>query len=1045
MTLSPGALFGRYVVQRLLGEGGMGEVYLAEDPSLGRKVALKVLAPGLGLSPKERDRLRREARAASALNHPGILTIYDAGEEDGVPYIASEYVEGFTLRTLLHQGPLPLRRAVDVAVQAAAALGAASRTGLVHRDVKPENLMLRPDGLVKVLDFGLAQPGDEAGAMDRTNPRGLLGTLRYMSPEQARGEDVDTRSDVFSLAVVLYEMVAGKAPFQGRGTTETLVAILSEDPVPVSRAAGQELPPLLERILEKALAKSRRKRFPTPDALHTELRKLARELETQAGEDEPPLHLEDSSDGRDTEPTREMVVSPLAQGVHNLPASVTSFVARPSEGAVVESLLRRDGVRLLTLTGPGGTGKTRLALQAAENLLAEFPGGVYFVPLAALSSADMVVPALAQALSLKESATTSAGAAVRDHLRRRRALIVFDNMEHLVAAASEVAALLADAPGVKVLVTSREALRVAGEHEYPVPPLAVPDPDRLPAVEDLGRFSSVALFLARAQAVNPGFRLDRTNAMAVARICARLEGLPLALELAAAKLRVLSPEEVLSRLDSRLRLLTGGGRDLPLRQQTMRGALEWGYNLLAPSDQALFSRLSVFASGFGIASAAAMLGENEDDILDGVTSLADKSLLVKSRGASGEMRFAMLETVREFGLEKLAGSGQEKRVRQAHAAHFRTLAEGARESLAGEDQPAWLSRLEDERGNLRSAIAFSASENDAETALSLVASLFWFWYLRGHYREGRTLLDRVLARFPDAPEATRLPALLSSGSLAFLTCDYGRAEMLLAEAAELARALSDKTALASALRYLGSLSRERGDVERALALHEESGTLSEEQGDVRGAARARNLWAFASWIAGHFPAAEAASMDTLQAFRKLGDREGITWSLLNLAACALLSGDAQRGAGLAAEALSNAEEAGYREGDAWAKELLGRTALARRDVRRAGEQLAQSLETHFSLGDLWRTASALEALAQARLLGGRPRDAAKLLGVARNVRTTIGAPVPLVERESFEATTSALREELGGPTFEALVTSGGSQPTARGIAEALELASTSTS
>ncbi|MGH2530939.1 MAG: ATP-binding protein [Thermomicrobiales bacterium] len=450
-----------------------------------------------------------------------------------------------------------------------------------------------------------------------------------------------------------------------------------------------------------------------------------------------------------------------------LPAPVTPLVGRERETKDVQDLLLRDGVRMVTLTGPGGVGKTRLALDVATALESEF-GGVGFVSLAPIRAVDLVPSAIARSLGIRESGTQPLDERLRARLRDAHLLLLLDNFEHVEDAAPLIAELLVACPRIRALVTSRAPLRVSGEHEYPVPPLRVPETPVRPAVADLARTEAVTLFCQRARAVRPDFVLHEANAAVVAEICRRLDGLPLAIELAAVHIKVLSPRDLLTRLTNRLQILVGGSRDLPARLQTMRDAIAWSYDLLSPEEQALFRRLSIFVGGCTLDAAKWVMAEggkrkadateaegrgrkaesddgsaavrrppSASDVLDGIASLVDKSLLRRTDQDEGEPRFEMLETIREYGVDQLAASGEETTARARHTAWYLALAERAEPELTGPEQISWLERLECEHANLRGALAWLSEGERAEQALRLAGALSHFWAVHGHWAEGR--------------------------------------------------------------------------------------------------------------------------------------------------------------------------------------------------------------------------------------------------------------------------------------------------------------------
>ena len=651
---------GAYEVLSLIGRGGMGEVYLAHDTRLGRKVAVKLLRPGLTSNRDAVRRFEQEARAVSSLNHPNIVTIYEIGDMLERRFIAMELVEGQSLAAMAGR-PADVATLARIGAQLARALSVTHAAGLVHRDIKPENVIVRNDGYVKVLDFGLARlavrPTVTSAGDTGTNPDLILGTPRYMSPEQARGRIATSASDVFSLGVVLYELATGTHPFESDSTLGILHAITTEA-VRSPRELLPGMPPLLERLLMSMLAKTESER-PTAAEVEAELAQLA------SGQREPRVPAPTTGSTR--------------RRSHNLPPQRTALLGRTGELARIEELIADGGVRLLTLTGPGGTGKTRLAIQAAENLAPRFEGGLAFVNLAPLADAALVASAVARAFDVRESGDLSLESAIAEHLRSRGATLLFlDNFEQVSDAATLIQHLLDGCPALTVLVTSRQGLHIYGEQEFPVPPLPLPAPGALFSPSTLMDCASVALFVQRAAAGRPDFTLTPKNAGAVVEICFRLDGLPLAIELAAARVKILPPAELLARIERPLELLTGGARDLPERQQTLRQAIKWSYDLLSPAEQKLFRRLSVFAGGCTLEAAEAVCNTLEDlgvDVLDGVTSLVDNSLLVQRASEERELRFLMLETFREYGREQLIATGEADATARAHAAYMLVLAE----------------------------------------------------------------------------------------------------------------------------------------------------------------------------------------------------------------------------------------------------------------------------------------------------------------------------------------------------------------------------------
>jgi predicted ATPase len=489
---------------------------------------------------------------------------------------------------------------------------------------------------------------------------------------------------------------------------------------------------------------------------------------------------------------------------HNLPAQLTPLIGRVQEVAAACTLLRRPEVRLATFTGTGGIGKTRLALQIAEELLDVFADGVYFVSLAPLSDPELVLPTLTQTLGLKEMGNQSLLDLLKAYLRNKHLLLFLDNFEQVVTTAPLLVELLRTCPYLKILVTSRTLLRVSGEHEFTVSPLAVPDLSQLPVPEALSQYAAVALFLQRAQALRPDFRMTSANAPTIAEICVRLDGLPLALELAAARIKLFSPQALLIRLGQRLQVLTSGTRDAPARQQTLRNTIEWSYNLLDASERRLFRQISVFVGGCTLHAVEAVcvaLGDEAGAVLNGAASLIDKNLLQQIEQDEEEPRFVMLETLREFGLECLTTSGETEATRHAHAAYYLQLAEEAVPKWFGPEQKAWFDRLEREHDNLRAALNWLLEQGEEresiEMALRLGVALWYFWLIRFHRSEGQDFLERALARSKGITVTVRAKALWAAGNLAGYRGDFARGEVLCQESLALFREVRDTVGIGS--------------------------------------------------------------------------------------------------------------------------------------------------------------------------------------------------------------------------------------------------------
>jgi predicted ATPase/transcriptional regulator with XRE-family HTH domain len=658
-----------------------------------------------------------------------------------------------------------------------------------------------------------------------------------------------------------------------------------------------------------------------------------------------------------------------------LPIGPTPLIGREQEVAAVGELLRAEEVRLLTLTGSGGTGKTRLGVQVAAEMQDIFGDGVFFVNLAAITDPWLVPVAIAQALGIWEAAGQPLQESLKASLREKHLLLLLDNFEQVVSAAGQVADLLAACPRLKVLVTSREVLHMGPEYEFVVPPLALPErslSSDTPNLTILSRNPAVALFIQRARAIRPDFQITAANIAAVVEICIRLDGLPLAIELAAARMKLLSPRALLTWLDRRLDVLTTGARDAPARQKTLRNTIAWSYSLLGPEEQRIFRRLSVFVGGFTLEGAVAvctlLVGESALAVLDGVDSLIDKSmLLLMGQGEGEEQRFMMLETIREYGLEALAKSGETEVMRQAHALTYLALAEEAEPNLDGPEQALWLARLEREVENLRAALGWLMKQG--EDSLRLAGALTSFWIVRGQVSEGRRWLERTLASSQGAAASVRARALEGAGILAFYQHDYDKLKELMKEAAALVGRLGDrgdKRVIALLKLGQGEMQRIKGEHAAARALHEESLALFKELKDNSwGITYTLRFLARDDYTQGLYARARAQCEESLAIARERGDHAEIGEAANLLASIVLEQGDVLAAHALAEESLAQAREVRNRLNIAAALGTLAAISLALDDSAAARAGAEESLAISREVGD-WRGSTYFSSL---RLLG----------------------------------------------------------------------------
>src|SRR5579859_4519531 len=725
---------------------------------------------------------------------------------------------------------------------------------------------------------------------------------------------------------------------------------------------------------------------------------------------------------------------------NNLPIQLTSFIGRTQEMSEISRLLSEQ--RLVTLIGPGGSGKTRLAIQVAAEVADDFPGGVFFVALGPISDPRLVAATVAQSLSLTETAGHSIVDTLKDYLQKKSVLLVLDNFEQVIAAAPLAAELLAGCAQLKILATSREGLRVSGEHVYPVPPLPLPNLAQLPPPEVLAQNATVELFVQRAQAVKPGFSITPDTAPAVAEICHRLEGLPLAIELAAARVKLLPPRAMLARLEDRLGFLTGGGRDLPARQQTLRNAIAWSYDLLGEAEQKLFQRLCVFVGGCTVETVEMVVGDDPGPVslLDQLGSLLDKSWLRQVEDINGEPRFVMLETLRAYGLQELKTSGEQDVMQQRQARFFLALAEQAEASLEGAEQVAWMDRLEQEHDNLRAALEWSLTAPGAEPLCwRLAGTLGLFWEVHGHFSEGRERLAAVLAMpAAQAPAPARAKLLARAAELAYRQSDYPATTALAGESLALCRALGDQPGVASALLKLANAATEAGDYATTASLLEEALAIWRALADKHGTARALISLGWAALRCGDYRLAQARLEEALVLSRELGDTRSIGFELSGLGEVAMRQGDDAQATRLVEESLALRRQLSNKWGVGVSLGTLGWIAMRAADWPRAVARLGESLDVRREIGDMGGSAWCLERLAEIALAQGQPQKAGRLLGAAAALRSSIGSVMDLVDQPEYEHRLAALRADLGAERFAEAWEAGRAMTLEQAAAHALE-------
>ena len=1000
----------------------MGRVYEARDMATSDRVAVKVIATQSVDVASFAARFGREAEAMSRVASRHITRFLCMGTDPatGMLYIVTEYLPGMNLQQWLARlGPLPPELALRIAAQACAALESVHAAGLVHRDIKPSNLFVEEmEGrarVVKLLDFGLAklQPGAEAfedwGSL--TNTGELLGTPFYMSPEQVRGgQDVDARSDLWSLGVVLYKALTGRIPHEGiQGLGKLILAICQEKAAPVEHHAPW-VPPEVSAVVARALALEPDHRFqraselraaldallpsggdinaslfvPLAPALRAATRRRYRPPgASQAGAHEATATVAHAASQEPTvtrAPAKRPELAPARPG--QLPAPINRLIGREQETAELKQCVA--GSRLVTLLGPGGTGKTRLALHVATELADTFEHGTGFVDLAPLTDPRAIPQAIALALGIREEPGQHLRDTLAVQLRSQHLLLVLDNCEHLVAACAEDAErLLAACPRLSLIATSREALAVASETTFLLAPLPVPEPASEGDFERVSHSDAIRLFTERARAVNPAFALSPTNIRPVAHVCRQLDGIPLAIELAAARMRAMTAEQLSEQIGDRFRLLAGVRRGASRRQQTLRALIDWSHDLLTAPERAVLRRLSVFQGGFSLQAAEAVCAEaggpsgvEPPQVMDLLYALVSKSLvLVGEHGGGG--RYRMLETLRHYARDQLQESGEAARATARHVDFFLRLAEEAEPALQRDAQLAWLARLDAEHGNLSAALdACEASPALAEQGLRLAALLGRFWWLRGHHSEGCARLERALERSTGVPPLLRARALCQ---LALLLPGLQRSHPVWEEALALYQTEGDARGVAFALIGVIGWEVQRGNRDQTRPRLQEAIALARAAGDTWLVARHLDELGRYCIHRKELAEAEQALNEGLALARALGDRWLMGLLLNSLSVLLSFQGDYPRTRAVLLECLPLQQAIGFKRGMSETLANLGGIQQLLGDFTAADPCFEESLAISLSLGNEELAAKAYLNLAENTLLRGKLAQARPLM------------------------------------------------------------------
>ncbi|PBC39266.1 protein kinase [Rhodococcus sp. ACS1] len=984
-----------------IGRGGFGVVYRCTQALLERTVAVKVLTAEV--DEENRERFLREQRARGRLTgHPNIAGVLQVGTTDsGRPYLVMPYHRQGSLDVRIRRhGPLTREEVLRLGVKMAGALGIAHRAGILHRDVKPANILLTDYGEPVLTDFGIAHI---TGGFE-TATGTVAGSPAFTGPEVLTGDPPTTAADVYGLGATLFAALTGHAAFERRSGEQVVAQFLriTSQPVPDLREHGIDND--LAAVIEHAMARAPDDR-PAAVALGERLQQLqARHgfpVDEMALRPEPDTGQPAGDSAAPVPLTTGLPPSTTggsASGKGNLPVELSTFVGRRTELSEAKRLLAVS--RLVTLTGIGGVGKTRLALRVATGARRDFADGVWLVELGELRDGALLADMVAAALGMRPRSTRPVREVLVDFLAPREVLLILDNCEQVIDAAAQLAeTLLRACPGLRILATSREGLGIEGEAVLRVPPLTVPDPAHEPSRQGMRSYDAVGLFADRAATALPGFEITDGNTAAVARICRRLDGLPLAIELAAARLRALSPEQILQRLSGRFTLLARGGRGAPTRQQTLRFCVDWSYELCTTTERQLWAQLSVFAGSVELDAAERVCRCDTEagELLNVLTALVDKSILIREESGTA-VRFRMLDTLRDYGHEKVQESGELADLRRRHLDWYRQLALDADAGWISARQLDWIARLDREQPNLREALDFALTE-DADSALAFATALQPFWYSRGLLGEGRHWLSRALTAAPNAASAVRAKGLYRDCTLTEAQGDQAAATALVAESGALAERSTDPVTRAFAELTQGRHEVNTGDFTHAIELLQEA----------------------------------------LDAFTAQGDLHAQVLVLLTLGWARELQQDTTGALECREKALTITESRGesvYRSYALWG------TAIAvwrQGDHGRALELLRQGLALVRRRRDPFLAAHCIEGLAWIATAEGSARRAAVLMGAAQAMSQATGAstmllPNLLVHHDECEQNT---RRALGQRTFEAAHRQGSSLDVDAAIAYAL--------
>ena len=1026
----------RYRLDAVLGHGGMGAVYRGHDLQLERDVAIKLLNQVVFIR-DERDQLFHEAKLIAKLRHPNIVSVFDVGDFGDTPFFVMEYVDGGSLRD---QPGGDFDDRIRITIQICRGLTYAHEQGIIHRDLKPENVLLEKEGRVKLADFGIAR----SDVTRFTSQGQIAGTAHYLAPEIIKGEAIDNRTDLYSLGVIMYEMNAGKLPFDA----DTLIGLINQhlfQEVIPPQEINPDIPPNLNELILRLLNKD-------PGGRPSSGSEVVQALEKISG-----------TNTLDTE-TIEKIPVPTRITNHNLKAHSSSFVGRQADLKRIHKLLSNADNRLLTLVGSGGIGKTRLATQAAYKVLDMYPDGVWMIELASLTEAGLLPQRVAAVFGVSaQEARQGQGETevLVDYLRDKLLLLVIDNCEHLIESCAEfVDTLLNGCPNLRVLATSREDLRIPGETIYRVNPLVLPGDNILP--EENRNSEAIQLFIERAAAARRDFELSPENSTAIYQICSQLDGLPLAIELAAARIKLLTPEQIAERLEDRFQLLTAGSRTALPRHQTLEAAMDWSYDLLSDTEQVLLRILSVFSGGFSLGDVDGVIEHSETDrvlVFDVIAQLVDKSLVLIDEH-EGNRRYKVLETVKQYGIKKLQEAGEYETARQGHLDYFVQLAEQSDLDLRSSHQIESLSLLDAEHDNLRSALRWSLNTENKDMALRLVGALGWYWFMRGYWVESAVWLKLSMELSKAADPMLEARAIIRAGGLELIrgkvegkiehveqalqvcrtyndlegtawclnllgqagTWGYIDSDIAIANLSEsinLFSKIDDEWGTAWSTRYLGQVVELTGELDRSIELQKNALDSFEKNGDIWNCAHSLYLVGGSYYKNGNFDDARWAYEQSLENCKLVEDKVMAAHAIRGLAQLAIQLDELDKAEQLSQDALEALQKIGDDNCAAGALRDLGEIYRIRGDFTLAYNMLNESLEKFNLLGNEAPICLVLERFAALAASTGDNNKSVLLLAYVEAHIGDFLLASPTLE-DNHQQIVISNRDQLGDELYEQL-------------------------